>query len=276
MNSDETSNKTLVWGIAAAVGVVSFLLLKFAASYTFWPALLLAVLIAVLVAILVWIGFYREAEVDDVDAQPPRANLPSGTMAGSATGIAAPPTVTDPPATPTAEPEKAAEPKEAAEPAKAAKPKKPAESKKAAKKPTAESAAALMGDAGNRMVAEKKAAKAKPAPAKSEPASKPAAARLAENEDRPELLSAARDGGPDDLKQIKGVGPKLEAELHKMGVYHFDQIASWKKKEVTWMDENLAGVRQRVSRDEWVKQAKILAKGGQTEFSKRVTKGDVY
>ena len=90
------------------------------------------------------------------------------------------------------------------------------------------------------------------------------------------MLSAAREGGPDDLKQIKGVGPKLEKLLHSMGFYHFDQIAGWRKKEVAWVDENLEGFKGRVSRDEWVKQAKVLAKGGQTEFSKKVAKGGVY
>ncbi|SDW23782.1 NADH-quinone oxidoreductase subunit E [Litoreibacter albidus] len=93
---------------------------------------------------------------------------------------------------------------------------------------------------------------------------------------KPELLKKARAGGPDDLKMIKGVGPKLEALLHKMGVYHFDQIAGWRKKEVAWADENLEGFKGRVSRDEWVKQAKVLAKGGTTEFSSRVKKGGVY
>lgn len=93
---------------------------------------------------------------------------------------------------------------------------------------------------------------------------------------KPELLKKARVGGPDDLKMIKGVGPKLEALLHKMGVYHFDQIAGWRKKEVAWADENLEGFKGRVSRDEWVKQAKVLAKGGTTEFSSRVKKGGVY
>ena len=80
----------------------------------------------------------------------------------------------------------------------------------------------------------------------------------------------------DDLKQIKGVGPKLEGQLHKSGVFHFDQVASWRKKEVDWADNNLEGVKGRVSRDEWVKQAKVLAKGGETEFSKKVKKGGVY
>ena len=36
------------------------------------------------------------------------------------------------------------------------------------------------------------------------------------------------------------------------------------------------GFKGRVSRDDWVEQAKILAAGGETEFSKRVEDGDVY
>lgn len=115
-------------------------------------------------------------------------------------------------------------------------------------------------------------AKAEPKP-KKEPA--PVAAAPGE-ENKPAGLSAARDGKPDNLKEIKGVGPKLEKLLHSMGYYHFDQIAAWKKKEIAWVDENLEGFKGRVSRDEWVKQAKVLAKGGTTEFSKKVGKGDVY
>ena len=93
---------------------------------------------------------------------------------------------------------------------------------------------------------------------------------------KPELLSEAREGGPDDLKYIKGVGPKLEQALHDMGVFHFDQIASWTDEEVAWADQNLVGFKGRVSRDDWVSQAKILAEGGTTEFSDRAKKGDVY
>jgi len=85
----------------------------------------------------------------------------------------------------------------------------------------------------------------------------------------PAFLSAARDGGPDDLKKIKGVGPKLEKTLHEMGIYHFDQIAEWGPSEQAWMDENLEGFKGRATRDDWVPQAKILAAGGETEFSKK-------
>lgn len=93
---------------------------------------------------------------------------------------------------------------------------------------------------------------------------------------KPETLSAARGGVADDLKQIKGVGPKLEKLCNSMGFYHFDQIASWTDQEVAWVDANLEGFKGRVSRDRWVEQASVLAAGGETEFSNRVKKGDVY
>lgn len=91
---------------------------------------------------------------------------------------------------------------------------------------------------------------------------------------RPAALEAARDGNADDLKLIKGVGPKLEALLNRLGFFHFDQIAGWARGEVAWVDQNLEGFKGRVSRDGWVNQAKILAEGGETEFSQRAkTKG---
>ncbi|QRF66798.1 hypothetical protein [Ponticoccus alexandrii] len=93
---------------------------------------------------------------------------------------------------------------------------------------------------------------------------------------KPAMLDGAREGGPDNLKEIKGIGPKLEALCHSLGVYHFDQIANWTAEEVAWMDANLEGFRGRVSRDQWVDQARILAAGGDTEFSRRVDDGDVY
>lgn len=93
---------------------------------------------------------------------------------------------------------------------------------------------------------------------------------------KPKMLDAARETGADDLKKIKGVGPKLETLLNSMGIFHFDQIAAWSTAELAWIDENLEGFKGRASRDEWIAQAKTLASGGETEFSSRVTKGDVY
>lgn len=93
---------------------------------------------------------------------------------------------------------------------------------------------------------------------------------------KPAVLSAPKGGQADDLKQIKGVGPKLEQACRDLGIYHFDQIATWSPEEVAWVDENLVGFKGRVSRDGWVEQAKILAAGGETEFSKRVAKDDAH
>jgi NADH-quinone oxidoreductase subunit E len=93
---------------------------------------------------------------------------------------------------------------------------------------------------------------------------------------RPEALNAPRGTGADDLKRIKGVGPKLEAMLHGMGFYHYDQIAGWGADEVAWVDQNLQGFKGRVSRDNWVDQAQQLARGEATEFAKRADKDGRY
>ena len=93
---------------------------------------------------------------------------------------------------------------------------------------------------------------------------------------KPRAMKAPREGGADDLKMIKGVGPKLEKMLNGMGFFHFDQIAGWTEAELAWVDDNLEGFKGRASRDGWTSQAKLLAEGRQTEFSKRVKKGDVY
>ena len=93
-------------------------------------------------------------------------------------------------------------------------------------------------------------------------------------QDKPQLLTHAREEGKDNLQLIKGIGQVLEERLNSLGIYHFDQIASWSSKQVLWMDEYLT-FPGRVGREKWVKQSKVLALGRQTEFSHRVEKGDV-
>lgn len=99
-------------------------------------------------------------------------------------------------------------------------------------------------------------AAAPPAPA---PVTAPVAALKSPS--RPASLSAPRDGRADDLRLIKGVGPKLAALLHSLGYYHFDQIAAWTPSEIAWVDENLEGFKGRMIREEWVEQARALAAG---------------
>lgn len=83
---------------------------------------------------------------------------------------------------------------------------------------------------------------------------------------KPELLKKPR-GKSDDLKLIWGVGPAFEKLLNKTGIWHFDQIASWSVADIKHVDALLKGFQGRIARDEWVKQAKKLAKGWRPENS---------
>lgn len=73
------------------------------------------------------------------------------------------------------------------------------------------------------------------------------------------------EGKADDLKMISGVGPKLEKTLNGLGFWHFSQIAKWTKKDIAIVDDELS-FKGRIERDDWVKQAKALAKGGRDEY----------
>ncbi len=111
---------------------------------------------------------------------------------------------------------------------------------------------------------------AKPAPAPAAVMAKPETSR------RPEALKAARGGKADDLKIIKGIGPKLEILCHTLGFYHFDQVANWKADEIAWVDENLEGFKGRVTRDRWVPQAKAIVSMGPVEFLRRLDAGEEF
>lgn len=103
--------------------------------------------------------------------------------------------------------------------------------------------------------AAKKAASTKTAaPAKK---AKPAAKKT-ENPSGPVRLKKP-EGKADDLKLISGVGPKLEKTLNSLGFWHFSQIAKWKKSDVAIVDNELS-FKGRIERDDWIVQAKKLAK----------------
>ncbi|MGR3378227.1 endonuclease [Salipiger abyssi] len=236
------------WGAAAVIGLL-VLIFALAGHRGIVAAILLGVLAAVLLGLLfVWLFC---APVPKPGTRPAPAPLkPAPAPAPSAPA----PVTTSAPAAPAPEPEPAEKAAPAADEAPAAvKPSKPL--------------------AGEEELASRKGSWTYEGEATE--AEAPAAEEDA-GETRPEALTAAREGGPDNLKEIKGVGPKLESLLHELGIFHFDQIAGWSAAEVAWMDSNLKGFRGRVSRDDWIGQARILAAGGDTEFSQRVDKGEVY
>lgn len=84
----------------------------------------------------------------------------------------------------------------------------------------------------------------------------------------PAAKKAAPASGPDDLKLISGVGPALENKLNDAGITRFEQIANMSAEDVERIEEQLS-FKGRMERDDWIGQAKILAAGGETEFSKK-------
>ncbi|WP_265519507.1 NADH-quinone oxidoreductase subunit E [Nitratireductor luteus] len=86
-------------------------------------------------------------------------------------------------------------------------------------------------------------------------------------EDRNRPKAKPRPAQPDDLKMISGVGPKIEGILNDIGIYTYAQVASWKKAEREWVDGYLR-FKGRIEREDWVKQAKALAKGGAAEYER--------
>lgn len=133
-------------------------------------------------------------------------------------------------------------------------PAKKATSKKSPAKAAGKAAPAKKATASKKAAPAKKTTK--PAPAKPAAASKPGPERL----DKPR-------GKADDLKLISGVGPKLEQTLNKLGFWHFAQIAKWTKKDIAIVDDELS-FKGRIERDDWVRQARALAKGGEAEYIK--------
>jgi predicted flap endonuclease-1-like 5' DNA nuclease len=83
----------------------------------------------------------------------------------------------------------------------------------------------------------------------------------------------SRAGEMDDLKRIRGIGVLIEKKLNAMGVTRYEQIARWTSADIDRVSHVL-DFRGRIERENWVEQARILASGGHTEFSRRADRGD--
>ncbi|MGX9943751.1 cell envelope integrity/translocation protein TolA [Bradyrhizobium sp. BTAi1] len=92
-------------------------------------------------------------------------------------------------------------------------------------------------------------------------------------DDRPPALPAP-DGTADDLKLIKGIGPKNERILNEIGVHHFSQIAAWSPGQASWVGDHMA-FPGRIEREHWIAQAKLLAAGLDTAHSSAVKSGAI-
>lgn len=76
-------------------------------------------------------------------------------------------------------------------------------------------------------------------------------------------VAAGNSGGGglaarDDLKRIKGIGPKLEALLHRNGITTLWQLATLTPEQIAALDAQLEEFKGRITRDNWVEQARRL------------------
>ncbi|WP_460274581.1 helix-hairpin-helix domain-containing protein [Celeribacter sp. ULVN23_4] len=233
--SEVTTKMPKIWLIAAICGVLAFLALLMIAGYSTAASLIVGVLVALLVAILLWIGWYQEEPA--VEGHPEAAVSAQGLMETSGIG--------DEPAASAAD-EIAPEPH-------------------ASDTREVRSAAAAETPAAEPVVEDEPVTEEEPVAEVVEEVAAPVAAT-------PVAESAST---ADDLKQIKGVGPKIEVQLHERGLTTFAQIAALSGEEIEALGDALKGTSA-AQLTKWAEQAKLLASGAETEFSKRVKDGDVY
>lgn len=76
----------------------------------------------------------------------------------------------------------------------------------------------------------------------------------------------ALHGEPDDLTQLKGLGPKAAAQLKLLGITRFAQLAALDSAQLSALDEKMGVFRGRIERDRWIEQARYLARGDTASF----------
>ncbi|WP_235962447.1 NADH:ubiquinone oxidoreductase [Jannaschia marina] len=278
-HSDMTmGNVAISWGIACLAGLIAFLLFRIMGDLSWSAAFFGGLAIAAILIILFTIIFGRELPPPGSVAAPTVARGSGATGGSARAGAASAPASTGGSAPNATEAASVASGAAGMGGGSAA-----ATAPAATGTPTGEGAASAEDRraaeaASTAAVAEAPVAATPESPAAAPPSAEASAAAAVPegSETKPATLDAPRDGGADDLKRIKGVGPKLEKLCNALGFWHFDQIAGWTPAEIAWVDRNLEGFKGRVTRDEWVAQAKALAAGEETEFSKRVDKGGVY
>ena len=96
---------------------------------------------------------------------------------------------------------------------------------------------------------------------------KPKAPKPTKAQAKPKVLytDGPTDGAPDDLKQIKGIGPKFEGDLNSKGIYYFKQIGAWKAADVKMVEGVIDSIPGRIKRDEWVNRPRFWPKAARPE-----------
>ena len=104
------------------------------------------------------------------------------------------------------------------------------------------------------------------------PRSMPAAAQAAPPPPpRPQTAPALP--ATEDLKRIRLIDADMEAGLKRLGITRYDEIAAWTRADVERISKAL-NLGRRIARENWIEQAQVLAKGGETLYSARRARGE--
>ncbi|MCX7559751.1 50S ribosomal protein L21 [Sulfitobacter sp. F26204] len=124
---------------------------------------------------------------------------------------------------------------------------------------SAAAVAAITGKSADEAAKPAKAKKAAAPKAAKKAAPKADAEPKAEKKAAPKKAAAKKSDG-DDLSEISGIGPVIVGKLNAEGITTFAQIAAWTDADVDAIEEKLS-FKGRVGREDWIAQAKELAKG---------------
>ena len=73
-----------------------------------------------------------------------------------------------------------------------------------------------------------------------------------------ERIGKATKKNADDLQAIKGIGPYSEEKLNALGIFTYEQLANFDRKNEDEVNDAIEHYKGRIRRDEWVKQAQDI------------------
>ncbi|MEW9855805.1 hypothetical protein [Novosphingobium sp. M1R2S20] len=117
-------------------------------------------------------------------------------------------------------------------------------------------------------------ASAPASPPTSTPAPAPAPAPAAAPAPAPASAPGGSESGSeaDDLRRIKGIGPKLANTLQALGITRYAQIAALTDADLDQLDAQLGAFAGRPRRDSWIEQARLLSSGDTVAYEAKFGK----
>ncbi|MDP2088445.1 MAG: hypothetical protein Q8J84_03485 [Flavobacteriaceae bacterium] len=76
----------------------------------------------------------------------------------------------------------------------------------------------------------------------------------------PKISTISPEKNPDDLKNIRGIGPVLESKLNELGIRTYEQITLLTDADLDKIAEVTTFGKHKILADDWIGQAKELLK----------------